>query len=265
VSPPTDGWHWPEWSAELVGTALLMFAVVTTKDWAIRAGDPFDRVGVRVALVAGVVGVVVVALALSPLGRRSGAHLNPAVTLGLWAQGVVGRADLAGYAVAQLAGAVLGFAAGRVWGPTVAIEPVHWAAIEPRVPVELATGLEAAATFIQLALVFWMLGDARRARYAAPAAAAALTIGILALATTTGAAFNPVRGVAPDLLAHSYPGLAPLVVGPVLGGLLAGLALRGRRPVTGKLRHDPDVPCFVACDLQHTSPSPTPHPLGALT
>jgi hypothetical protein len=37
VSPAlVDGWHWRESGAELLGTAILLFAVVTAKDWAVR-------------------------------------------------------------------------------------------------------------------------------------------------------------------------------------------------------------------------------------
>ena len=50
-------------------------------------------------------------IAISPLGRRSGAHLNPVVTLAFWTQGKVHVHDVAGYILSQLVGAVLGTAA----------------------------------------------------------------------------------------------------------------------------------------------------------
>ena len=104
VRPATDGWHWKEWGAELAGTAVLLFAVVTAKYWAVRAGPPYSDPTTRVTIVGTVAGLVVVGVAFSPLGRRSGAHLNPAVTIGLWLQKVTGRADLAGYCTAQIIG-----------------------------------------------------------------------------------------------------------------------------------------------------------------
>jgi aquaporin Z len=103
-----NGWHWREWAAEFTGTALLLFAVVTAKDWIVRAGPPLSEIWIRVALVGVVAGLMVVAVAVSPLGRRSGAHLNPAVTLGLAAQRTVGLADLGGYPLAQAAGGIAG-------------------------------------------------------------------------------------------------------------------------------------------------------------
>lgn len=161
--PPRDGWHWAEWAAELAGTAVLMFAVVSAKYLAVRAGAPYGDLWARIIIVGAVAGAVVVAVAASPLGRRSGAHLNPAVTFGLWLQRAVGDGDLIGYTLAQTAGGICGFAAGAMWGAGVGRAPVSWAVIAPSVN-ELASALiEAAATAAQLGLVFWLgaMGSAR--------------------------------------------------------------------------------------------------------
>jgi aquaporin Z len=146
----SDGWHWREWFAEFVGTALLLFLVVTTKYWVVRIG-PTTSFTFRVAAVGAVAGLVVAGVALSPLGRRSGAHLNPAVTVGFWVQKVVGRADLAGYCLAQMFGGVAGVAA-RVWGAHVGDATIHWAVITPESSVSAASAaaIETAATFGQL-------------------------------------------------------------------------------------------------------------------
>jgi aquaporin Z len=55
-------------------------------------------------LLGAIVAPCVALIAVSPLGRLSGAHINPAVTLGFWALGRVSRHDLVGYVVAQFAG-----------------------------------------------------------------------------------------------------------------------------------------------------------------
>ncbi|WP_041259802.1 aquaporin [Pseudofrankia inefficax] len=77
---------------------------------------------------------------------------------------------------------------------------------------------------------------------------------MIGLATTSGAGFNPVRGLAPDVIAGRYPGIWTFVAGPLAGGALAGGVFRlahARQPVTGKLRHDPEKPCYLSCDLPH--------------
>ena len=78
-----NGWHWKEWWAELAGTAVLLFAIVTARYWAIRGGPPWSDQAVTITIIGATAGLAVLAISVSPLGRRSGAHLNPAVTIGL--------------------------------------------------------------------------------------------------------------------------------------------------------------------------------------
>jgi aquaporin Z len=251
----TNGWHWKEWEAELAGTAVLLFAVVTAKYWAVRAGPPFSDPTIRVTIVGTVAGLVVVGVAFSPLGRRSGAHLNPAVTIGLWLQKVTGRADLAGYCAAQIIGGIVGVAAARAWGPRVADATVHWAVIAPAARINEATAaaVEAGATFAQLVLVFGVLASRRYHQWAPVVAGVLLTTFIVALAPVSGAGFNPVRGLAPDVLANVYPAIWIYFVGPLAGSAAAAAAVIawGRRPVTGKLYHDPAISCHMRCALPH--------------
>jgi len=69
-------------------------------------------------------------VALSPIGRRSGAHLNPAVTLAFWTQHKVHPHDLAGYVTAQLLGALTAAAGLRLaWGHTARV--LHLGATQP--------------------------------------------------------------------------------------------------------------------------------------
>jgi aquaporin Z len=121
---PQNGWHWKEWLAEGAGTGILLFAVVTAKDLAVRAGPPLSSLPWRNLVTALAAGAAVVIVAVSAMGQRSGAHLNPALTFGLWLQRTVSSADLAGYVVAQLSGSMLGVAVARLWGPTVTQAPV---------------------------------------------------------------------------------------------------------------------------------------------
>jgi glycerol uptake facilitator-like aquaporin len=254
---PLNGWHWPEWSSELAWTAFLMFAVVSTWYWLDAFGGVWASFGVRVPILAAVAGAAVIAVAYSPPGRRSGAHLNPAVTFGLWLQDTVSGSDLAGYVVAQTVGGTAGIALGRIWGEAVARFPVQWAAIAPSsaLPGVATAGIEAAATAVQLLIVYFMLRSRRTAPWAAVAAGVLLAVAIQTLAKVSGAGFNPVRGLAPDLLRWSFPDAWIYVVGPVLGAAAAGgLGLLGRRPMTGKLHHDPLMPCRMRCTLPHRTP-----------
>ena len=76
---------------------------MTAKDLAVRAGPPVSSLPWRNVITALAAGAAVALVAVSAMGRRSGAHLNPALTFGLWLQRTVSSADLAGYCAAQLA------------------------------------------------------------------------------------------------------------------------------------------------------------------
>ena len=255
---PEDGWHWKEWLAEGAGTAVLLFAVVTAKDLAVRAGPPFGSLPWRSLITALAAGLAVAAVAVSPIGRRSGSHLNPALTFGLWLQRTVSNADLAGYWAAQLCGSVLGVAAARVWGATVSSPSVQWALLKPAASIAqpLAAGLECAATLVQLSVVYLLLSSQRFHQWS-PAAAGGMLVLTFVLAPLTGAALSPVRALAPDELAGKFPALWIYIVGPLLGASFAAafLAAIARRPVTGKLRHDPSIRCHMRCTL----PGPPGH------
>ncbi|HEV7622496.1 MAG TPA: aquaporin, partial [Amnibacterium sp.] len=106
------GSHAVEWLCELVGTAILVGLGLSVVVMTSGSGSPVrdwplsNRLLLNGLWFAGVGSLI----AVSPIGRRSGAHLNPIVTLAFWTQGKVHRHDLAGYLVAQLAGGVVGAA-----------------------------------------------------------------------------------------------------------------------------------------------------------
>jgi aquaporin Z len=249
---PENGWHGREWLAEAAGTAVLLFAVVTAKDLAVRAGPPLANLPWRSLVTTLTAGLAVAAVAVSPIGHRSGAHLNPALTFGLWLQRTVSNADLAGYWAAQLAGGLIGVTAARVWGPTVSMPPVDWALLRPSASIAqpLAACLECAATVIQLSVVFSMLSS-RRYHQWTPAAAAAMLAMAFVLAPLSGGALNPVRGLAPDELAGAFPAVWIYIAGPLAGAALAAglLTAMAREPVTGKLHHDWSTRCHMRCTL----------------
>ena len=269
--PKSGGWHPVEWACELVGTAFqlfLGFSVVAVME---APGAPGRRLvgsaGVRLVLIGVAFGVLAAVVATSPLGRRSGAHLNPAVTVGFFARGHTHGHDLVGYTVAQVAGA-LAAAAGftAVWG-TWAGE-VDSARTVPSVGSPwVAAGIEAALTMGLLLVVFSMVSSARTARWTPAVVTGVLSGLIWAGAPYTGARMNPARTLGPDVVARGYADVWVYFLGPPAGALLAAglftVVARGRTTLTAKLFHVSDYPSTQRSELPAKPPRGSRPPAAA--
>jgi len=119
--PPTR-LHPKLYAAEFVGTALLVGVGVSVVVVMFGQGSPvpglLPNLGLRRFLTGGLFGAVAALIAVSTLGRISGAHINPAVTLAFWLKGKLAWRDAVGYASAQIAGGVAGALALLGWGST---------------------------------------------------------------------------------------------------------------------------------------------------
>ena len=209
--------------AELFGT---FFLVVVAAGADVVNGVFPGSVGRDAAVIAP--GLMVMAIILF-MGAVSGAHLNPAVSIGFAARGDFPWKRVPGYIGAQLAGAAIACAFlvlmfGKV-GMVGATEP------GPGITDLQAMVLELVLT---LGLVGVILGTASKAQNVGPIAALAVG-GYIALAglwasPITGASMNPARSFGPDLLLLNFSHYWAYVVGPIAGALLAvGVAyvLRG--------------------------------------
>ncbi|PRY34951.1 aquaporin Z [Spirosoma oryzae] len=112
--------EWKAVIAEGIGTALLIFGgisfiIIDFGPGSIVASYVPDAM-VRRFVTGFLFGSVGCLITLSPLGRISGAHLNPAVTIAFFGRGLLPWRALFGYIIAQLAGATLGAEALAVWG-----------------------------------------------------------------------------------------------------------------------------------------------------
>ena len=104
-----------------------------------------------------------IALVYSPMGARSGAHLNPATTFTFWRLGRVHGLDAAGYIAAQFIGGTAGIAvASLVLAPWIAAPTVHYVATLPGPWGSLAAlGAEIAITFVLMTVVLHVSNHAR--------------------------------------------------------------------------------------------------------
>jgi aquaporin Z len=166
-------------------------------------------------------GVTGAAIALSRLGKESGAHINPVVTLGFWTMGRLEANHALGYVVSQLAGAVLGALPLLAWGATG--RSVLYGATEPGIGYGAgwALGGETATTFAMVFLVFFFLRHPRL-KHVTPALFPPLYAVMVWLeAPVSGTSTNPARSLGPAIIAPDWHGWWVYWLGPVLGTLLA--------------------------------------------
>jgi aquaporin Z len=211
---------------ELLGTFFLV--LVGAGAGAVSAVS-HGGIGRDAAVVAP--GLMVMAVILS-MGKVSGAHLNPVVSVAFALRRDFPWRRVPGYILVQLAGAAL--ACGFLWAvfgkvgmlgatePGASIGDVHAMLIE---------------AVLTLGLVTTILGTASGAQNVGALSAIAVA-GYIALAglwssPVSGASMNPARSFGPDLVLGNFGHFWVYVVGPLLGSLVAvgfAIVLRGRGP-----------------------------------
>jgi glycerol uptake facilitator-like aquaporin len=205
-------------AAEFVGSTLLLAAVVGSG----IMGERLAGGNVAIALLANTLatGATLVALILT-FGPISGAHFNPVVSFADASQGGLSWVHAGGYAIAQVAGAIVGVGAADYMFEV----PVY--AWSRHVRSGLPQGFsEAVATFGLLAVIW---GCSRRRSAAVPFAVGAYITGAYWFTASTSFA-NPAVTIARSLT-DTFAGIRPadvpmFIVAQILGGTVATLLFR---------------------------------------
>lgn len=216
--------------AEFLGTAFLVFLGVGSIPATLmlqKSGNTSFTMA-DLGVIAFAFAMVVVAVVFA-IGHVSGCHINPAVTLALAATGRIPRREVAGYVLAQCAGALAGAGAIiAVLGGRAVDVGLGVASYASPTSASQAFLAEMLGTFILVFVVFGVV-DQR-----APGGFAGLPIGFavfaiaVAIGSVTGAALNPARTLGPMLVSGlaggsvSWSQLPVYLLAQVLGGLLAG-------------------------------------------
>lgn len=214
--------------AEFVGTLFLVLAVLLC----INIGMPgwLAALGIGATLMA----VIYV------LGSVSGAHFNPAVSLGIFVRGGIAVATMVQYWVAQLLGtaaaagiATLAYPVSTLSSRLAPDMPHHPHGPMPNAAVAFAgvIALETVWTFLLTIVILEVATRKATAgnTYYGAAIGGVVTLGAIVVGPYSGGAFNPAVGSTALLNPHPAD-IIPYLIGPLLGGLLAGLAFRVFRP-----------------------------------
>ena len=206
--------------SEGVGTFVLTFigaAAICTDAY---SGGQLGLVGIALAH-----GLVLAAI-VSALGHVSGAHVNPAVTVGALLVRAIDAPRALVHGAAQLMGAsIAGLMLAATFGADV-WQPVHLGAPTLGPGVEPGTGVfvEMILTFILVFVILQMAADPRSPRYVhGIVIGATLAAGILVGGPVTGAALNPARAFGPALAAGYWASHSVYWVGPMFGGVVAAV------------------------------------------
>jgi aquaporin Z len=253
----SDAGHWREYAIEgaLLGTfmvAACVFATVLEHP----ASPVHGILGAPVVrrLVMGLaMGGTAIGLIRSPWGRRSGAHMNPSLTLTYLRLGKVARADALGYVAGQFAGGVAGvLAVAAVLGMLAGHPAVHYAATRPG-PAGAAAAFtaEAAISFLLMCVVLVASNSPRLAPWTPFLCGALVATYIAVEAPLSGMSMNPARSFASALAAREWHALWIYFTAPPLGMLAAAEAYarwRGvQRVLCAKLDHGGAARCIFRC------------------
>jgi MIP family channel proteins len=219
--------------AEFVGTFFLCFAAIASVLSATAAVGGGGGL-LAIAFAPG----LALAVAVSTFGAISGAHFNPAITIGMAAVGRIGPAAAGVYVLVQLLAGVVAALLCRAFFPPDILGQTALVGLPLPAPWVSAGGVvlgEAVMTFLLMLAVFGAAVDDRGRTVKIGALAIGLTfaVNILALGAVTGASMNPARSFGPALVTgvwslHLYYWIGP-VIGAVAGAALYERLLLNRR------------------------------------
>lgn len=235
---------------EFALTAVLLFLAVTVVRW-LRDPDSalyIADLNVALAVIGVVSGGILTCLILTPPGKRSGGHMNPAVTVALWLMDAFPGRSVLPYTFAQLAGSATGTGLARlVWGPVISHTAIDYGAIKPAPAWQPASVFlaEAGSMMLLILLVGFLLAYPFLIRSVPYAIGLSVALVIALLGPLSGGSINSARQFGPATFSGQTIDLWIYLVVPVLGATLGAAVFHlfiwrfnACRPLTYKLSGD---------------------------
>lgn len=247
--------HWPEYLSEAAGLGMFMLSAcaftVLLEHPASSVHRFLESAFVRRVLMGLAMGATALAIVSSPLGQRSGAHLNPAMTLNFFLLGKIRALDAFWYVAAQFAGGALGVGlAGYLIGPPIGHSAVKYAVTLPgNLGPAAAFAAEFAISMILMLTVLVVSNHRRLTRWTPYFAAALIALWITFEAPLSGMSMNPARTAGSAFSARIWNDWWIYFIAPPLGMVAAGILYRSRGTVfCAKLHHDNNQRCIFRCN-----------------
>ncbi|MCZ2443457.1 MAG: aquaporin [Flavobacteriales bacterium] len=203
--------------AEYIGTFALVFcgtgAIITNQ----ISGNAVTHVGIGLTF-----GLIVLVM-IYALGHISGAHFNPAVSIGLWASGQFSARSLLPYIASQILGALTASVVLKAIFPYVK----SLGETMPSGSAYQAAMLELLLTFFLMLVILQVSASSKRIRaFAGLAIGSTVMLEAIFAGPITGASMNPARSLGPAVVNNNLSHLWVYFAGPISGALLAVLSSR---------------------------------------
>jgi aquaporin Z len=248
--------HWPEYLMETAEAGLYLFSACAFATLLWHPASPLRQYlpndSVRRILMGSAMGATIIAIVLTPWGKQSGAHFNPAVTFAFYRLKKMAPWDAVFYCTGQLLGAVGGVAlACLALQGLPAAKAVHYAATIPGIYGNaIAFVAELAISFILMSAILFVSNHEILAPYTHYFAAILVAIYIAFESPISGMSTNPARTFGPAVYGSYWDALWIYFIGPPLGMLVAAevflLVRKGKGPYCAKLHHHNNKRCIFS-------------------
>ena len=248
--------HWPEFVIEATCLGLFMISACVFVTVLEHPMSPVHRAIpsalLRRVLTGIAMGLTAIALIYSPWGQRSGAHMNPSLTLTYLRLGKIAPSDALCYMLAQFLGGLSGVLVARVvLGSAVANPAVRYAVTVPGPGGSVAAFAGELVISFGMMLMVLLVSNSALARFTGLFAGILVATYIGAEAPVSGMSMNPARTLCSALHARQWTALWVYFTAPPLGMLAAAELYRrlpgARRVFCAKLHHDNDKRCIFRC------------------
>jgi aquaporin Z len=253
--------HWPEYLMEAAGLGLFMISAAVVTALLEYPHSPLHQLLpdpiIRRVLIGVAMGLTAIGIIYSPWGKRSGAHLNPAVTVTFFRLGKIQSLDALFYVLAQFTGGLVGLlVASMALGMAIEHPTVNYVVTVPGGEgTGIAFAAETAISFCLMLVVLIVSNQAKLNVWTGVFAGTLVAIYIAIEAPLSGMSMNPARSFASALPAHLWTGFWVYLTAPLLGMLLAAecyVRVRGaHRVLCAKLHHRNNTRCIFCCNYMH--------------
>ena len=261
--------NWPLYIYEAIELGLFMiYACAFTLvffDPSSPAFHLFPSAFVRRIFMAFAMGLTAILIIHSPMGKRSGAHFNPVITLTYLRLGKISLCDAAFYVVFQFIGGICGVAiAAAVFGNSLSRPAVEYAVTVPgRYGIVAAFFAELFMAIVLMAVVLLLSNTARLAIYVSYSVGVLIALYTFFFAPISGFSINPARTTGSALFAGVWTAGWLYFVAPLMGMLSAAEVYTrlgvNARVLCAKLHPDPALPCPFLCSFPGHRHAQDPH------